>query len=118
MKTFAAIAGLLVPLVSCIDFGEDITTEHPTDEQIQYCITVMRINPEIELVPTGLVIMASGIDDAIWFRFETPVKDPYAIFEEASFPRDSFRSNIVVNPPHQRPDWWDAGERQHNGWST
>lgn len=62
---------MIIFLSGCINFGEEIETTSPSLAQVERCRIAMHIKPEVELTPLGFKLNASGIDDAIWFKFKT-----------------------------------------------
>ncbi|MBN2340477.1 MAG: hypothetical protein JXX29_12595 [Deltaproteobacteria bacterium] len=91
---------------ACLSFGKDEETTSPTPAQISRCVAEMYINPQIEIQPLGLKILGSGIDDAIWFKFETnaPVSDMFKpdVVESSLF---RHRNNSFNNGKGIK--WWD-----------
>lgn len=109
-RSFFIFLSLLLLTAGCLDFGSDTVTENPSPTQLIYCETVMHINEDLAYQPLGLKIIGSGIDDAVWFCFETEETDPSLIFDENFVSPDSLSSGVSIYVPENMPAWWDAKE--------
>lgn len=106
---------LLLSGTGCLNFGSDIETNSPTEEQITFCREVMHISDGIDIEPLGIRILGSGIDDAVWFKFETAESDLSALFDEEFVPADSLEGDVTFHSGEEMPEWWDAGNRTFTG---
>ncbi|MCK5037192.1 MAG: hypothetical protein KAS73_14945 [Candidatus Sabulitectum sp.] len=63
MKRIAFFLIILLFLFSgCLDFGNNIETEEPTEEQLAFCQSAMHLRDQLAYEPIGLRIDATGID--------------------------------------------------------
>jgi hypothetical protein len=116
LRLSAFPAGVLVLFCGCISFGEDVNTTDPTPDHVERCRREMHILPGVEIEAEGFILLGSGIDDAIWFKFTTPsamaeifdpdVVDPASLADVS----DSFAE--IEDAP-----WWDASGRELTGGS-
>ncbi len=106
---------VLLLTMGCLDFGEDIVTTNPTQEQLDFCKTVMYLNDELSYEPIGLKILGSGIDDAIWFCFTTGETDISKIFLSEFISPDSLNEEINIYSPENMPNWWDITDKNLTG---
>jgi len=107
----------ILPLLGagCLNFGDDIETVDPTEEQIAFCRSAMHIAEGVVIEPLGLKIMGSGIDDAVWFKFRTGESDFSLIFDGSSVPSDSLAGTVSFYATDGLPEWWDTGSRTFTG---
>lgn len=91
-----------------------MTTEL-TPQQLQSCITSFHIREEAEIVPLGLKVLGSGIDDAIWFKFETDSPDPSLIFQTEFVPAETLQGETSFFGWEDMPEWWDTRNRVFSG---
>ncbi len=101
--------------LSCLDFGEDLVTTDLTQEQLNSCRTLFHIREDVVIEPVGLKLIGSGIDDAIWFKFEADVSDPLMIFQTAYVPSDSLDGQATFYQSEDLPHWWDTRNRIFTG---
>lgn len=115
MRKTCIIIFLLISSPGCLSFGEDVLTENPTVEQLEYCRATLHIRDGIEIEPLGLKVLGSGIDDAVWFKFAVKETDPGLIFDPEAVPADSLGDPVSFFDPQDMPDWWDGGEYHLTG---
>ena len=70
----------------------------------------MHIKEGLEYEPIAFKIIGSGIDDAVWFSFETDETDFSRIFDDSFVSPDSLSTGVSINIPEDMPSWWDAPE--------
>jgi len=103
--------------IGCLEFGTDVETQSPSEEQLAFCVSAMHLNSSLEYTPVGLKIIGSGIDDAAWFMFTTPETNPAMLFDSCFIPADSLFGRVSFYSPENMPQWWDAGNRTFSGGS-
>ena len=115
-KTLLILSTFFLLLTTgCLDFGDDITTTNPTQEQLDFCKAVMYLNEELVYEPIGLKILGSGIDDAVWFCFTTEETDISKIFLSEYISSDSLNKTINIYSPASMPSWWDITDKNLTG---
>lgn len=92
-------------LAGCLNFGDDIETTSPSPKQVSGCAKLMYLNPNIKIDPMGLKIIASGIDDIVWFKFETRANIKN-IFNAKYVDVSNFSKNEYVITPAKNISWW------------
>ncbi len=105
-----AFLAIFLLIAGCLDFGSDTVTENPTSEQLNYCEAIMHIKDDLLYRPLGLKIIGSGIDDAVWFCFQTEETDPAEIFDADFVHPDSLHSSVSIYTPEDIPLWWNAAD--------
>ena len=99
---------LVISLNGCLDFGEDEETTTPNKTQINRCVAEMYINPSIKINPLGYKLLGSGIDDSIWFKFNTESTDLSQIFDTTVVDVTKFKENFTFLSQPKDLDWWDV----------
>ena len=100
----------------CLQFGEEVSTDNPTQEQVAFCKSTLFLNDDIELTPIGYKLNATGIDDALWFKFSTKTKDPKKIFKEELIDSISFSDDYKFPGAYAKESWWDIkGKKVYGG---
>jgi len=114
MKKLSIIVSGLILLLSlngCIDFGEDIETEKPNENQVNRCFAEMYLNPSMELKPLGFKLEGSGIDDAIWFKFKTNTTNLSQVFDTTVVDVTKFKENFTFLSQLTGLKWWDVKDK-------
>ncbi len=101
--------------MACLDFGENILTTELTRDQLNSCRSLFHICEEAEIEPVGLRILGSGIDDAVWFKFEADVPEPGMIFHKDVVPEDLLTGQVSFYQYDDMPQWWDTRNRIFTG---
>jgi len=111
MKKLILLPGIIVciALSGCLNFGKDEETTSPTPEQIARCFSEMHLNPNLKLQPLGYRLEGSGIDDGIWFKFETEANIS-EIFKSSIVDITKFteNSNYIHSSEMKKLKWWDT----------
>jgi len=115
VKTAVFVTVLLMVAAGCLDFGEDVETDNPTQQQLDYCEAVMHLNPQMVYNPAGIKLIGSGIDDAAWMCFFTGETQTAAIFDTTYIFPDSLLGNVYLYSPEDMPEWWNPGEYKLTG---
>ena len=92
----------------CFDFGEDVATTSPTKAQLARCQAEMHLNPTIEMVPLGFKLEGSGIDDAIWFKFQAKTTDAQRVFDSKVVDVSKFAPDYSFAHETNGTKWWDV----------
>ncbi len=101
-------------LMGCLKFGEDEETTTPTTAQVSRCFSEMYLNPSLELRPLGYKLEGSGIDDGIWFKFETSV-DISQIFNSTIVNVSKFERGFTFLHEMKELKWWDVAGKSFLG---
>ncbi len=104
---FVVFSFCILLLTGCLKFGDEISTEALTPEQLKYCFSTLCLNEDIKVVPLGYKLNASGIDDAIWFKFKTNTSDYREIFKEELTDAISFKKDYKFSPQNAYETWWN-----------
>lgn len=70
----------------------------------------MHLNPQAPIQGLGFKLLGSGIDDAIWFKFTSPVSDLKDLFQ-SPVNIQSFAPGFRFDPRSDLPDWWDPDKK-------
>ena len=113
-RVIRLLAGLLMAasLSGCLEYGTDEETASPTQAQVDRCRAEMYLRADLEMTPLGFKLEGSGIDDAIWFKFETPCEDLQAIFDGAVVDTSGFKTGFTFDHAMKDLVWWDVQGRQ------
>lgn len=108
MKKLVLLIAIIfsITLSGCLNFGQDEETTFPTPDQISRCFTEMYLNPDLKLRPLGYKLEGSGIDDGIWFKFETNA-DISEIFNSIIVDTTKFVQNTPLLYEVKGLKWWD-----------
>ncbi|MBN1888771.1 MAG: hypothetical protein JW850_12320 [Thermoflexales bacterium] len=107
--TLAIMTTLLcVAAMGCLDFGQDEETTTPTESQVSRCRAEMYLNPTVNITPLGFKLEGSGIDDAIWFKFETDADDLAQVFDTSVVDLSKFKEGYSLSEL-KGVAWWDVG---------
>jgi hypothetical protein len=110
------ISVLLVTAIGCFGFGRDEETTTPTESQMNRCRTEMYLNDSVEIMPLGFKLLGWGIDDAIWFKFETNVDDLSQVFDTTVVDTSKFKEGFTFMDKMEKMKWWDVqGKRLLGG---
>lgn len=103
----------LLPLLlsGCLSFGSDVETASPSPEQVARCVAEMYINPGVVIRPLGFKLLGSGIDDAIWFKFETTA-NVQSLFNLKIVDTSGFSESSNQAQDGQGPSWWDLSGKK------
>ena len=104
---FIIITVLLVFTIACLDFGPEEETTTPTEEQVNLCKAELYIQESANITPLGFKLDASGIDDRIWFKFETDADDLTQIFDTSIVDVSAFTEDVSLTPLED-VTWWDV----------
>jgi hypothetical protein len=99
----------------CLGFGEDIETDNPTQQQLDFCEAVMHLNPGMVYTPVGIKLIGSGIDDAAWMVFFTEETQTWAIFDTTYVFPDSLLGTASMYSLDDMPEWWNPSECKLTG---
>jgi len=99
---------ITISFTGCLDFGNNEETTSPTEVQVERCRAEMYINPSIEITTLGFKLEGSGIDDAIWFKFETNIMDLHQIFDSNIVDTYKFENNYTSLYEVNGLEWWDV----------
>jgi hypothetical protein len=108
MVTLFCLQAIL--LSGCLSFGSDEETTSPTKAQVTRCVREMYINPKIEIRPMGFKLEGSGIDDAIWFKFETDA-ELANIFDSKMVDAGTFQQRSNSAAGVTGPKWWHLPQK-------
>jgi hypothetical protein len=103
-----AILVLVISTTACLDFGSDEETTTPTESQVNRCRAEMYLNDTVQITPLGFKLEGSGIDDVIWFKFETNTTDLSQVFDTTVVDTDKFTEHTNVMSDLQDVEWWDV----------
>jgi hypothetical protein len=95
-----------ISLSGCLNFGKDEETTSPTPAQVSRCYSEMYLNPDLKIHPLGYKLEGSGIDDAIWFKFETDAAVS-EIFNSTVIDTTKFTQNYTLLYEIKGLKWWD-----------
>ncbi|MBE9140997.1 hypothetical protein IQ254_27995 [Nodosilinea sp. LEGE 07088] len=95
-----------------MNFGKDEETTTPTEAQLSRCQVEMYLNPSINIVPLGYKLEGSGIDDAIWFKFETDASSLQEIFDRNVVDTSTFKNGFVLTDGINASKWWDVENKE------
>ncbi len=98
----------------CMDFGKDMETISPTDQQISKCKEIMCLNQDLNIEPLGLKIYDSGIDNATIFKFRTSAKSMEEIFDSDSVDTSRFSEDYSLSE-EKGLEWWDVTGKKFTG---
>jgi hypothetical protein len=104
-RILIAIAVLLAA-AGCLSFGEDEETTAPTKSQVSRCRAEMYLKDTASITPLGFKLEGSGIDNAIWFKFETDADDLAQVFDTTIVDTSKFKENASLMPLDGAA-WWD-----------
>jgi len=108
----------LFVFTGCLDFGNNIETEEPTEEQLAFCQSAMHLSDQLAYEPIGLRIDATGIDAVAWFCFYTEEDAIERIFDSEFVSVDSLRGPVSFYTNESMPKWWDVDEKVFEGGSV
>ncbi|MCC7118743.1 MAG: hypothetical protein IT310_09480 [Anaerolineales bacterium] len=110
------IAALAVTVSACLEFnfGEDEETALPTESQVTQCRAEMYLKDTAKITPLGYKLEGSGIDDRIWFKFQTAESDLAQIFDSAVVDVTQFEENVQI-ASLQGVSWWDVTGKNLSG---
>lgn len=117
MKRIVLVTALLMALslTGCLEFGEDVETTAPTQAQVDRCRSDMYLNRLTKITPLGYKLEGSGIDDAIWFKFETQSTKLSEVFDSKIVDVSGFMDGFELREVKDLK-WWDVkGKRFHGG---
>jgi hypothetical protein len=108
MKNVFLITSIILSVIlsGCFKIGQDEETTSPTKTQISRCFSEMCLNPDLKIIPLGYRLK-SGIDAAIWFKFETGA-DISEIFDSTIVDTTKFSQNYLFLNEIEGRKWWDA----------
>lgn len=99
---------LFVIIISgCLGSGRDEGTTMPTESQVNRCLSEMYLNVSAKITPLGFKL-ESGMDDAIWFKFETDADDLSLVFDTTVVDTGKFEENFTFTYEMQGVGWWDV----------
>ena len=110
-------AAFILITAGCLDFGSNIVTEEPTEEQLAFCQSAMHLSDQLAYVPIGLRIDATGIDAVAWFCFYTEEVAIDKIFDSEFVSTDSLSGPVSFYSNESMPKWWDVDEKVFEGGS-
>ena len=112
--SLSAIALLSVVLFfGCLGFGKDEETINPTLQQVSKCRELMHLNPSLDITPLGYKLLASGIDDAIWFKFRADTVSLNEIFNLSTIAKEFSEGFVLI--PEKGLNWWDVVNKNFIG---
>gem|GEM_PF-577762 len=114
MKMLLSVIAVLALFSGCLDFGKDEETMNPTAQQIEYCRKIMHIRSDLKIIPLGYKLIGSGIDAAVYFKFETTADSVSRIFDSAC-PFSAEHNGSFVMDKGDGPQWWDVEGRNLTG---
>jgi len=114
LQLLLVIVCISLVITGCIDFGKDMETTSPTDQQVSKCKEIMCLNQDLNLEPLGLKSYGSGIDDAILFKFKTSAKSMEDIFDTDSVDTSSFSEDYSFRE-EKGLEWWDVTDKKFTG---
>jgi len=103
---------ITISFTGCLDFGNNEETTSPTEAQVERCRAEMYLNPSMKITPLGFKLEGSGIDDAIWFKFETDITDLHQIFDSNIVDSYKFENDYTSIYEVNGLDWWDVKEKK------
>ena len=71
----------------------------------------------MNIEPRGLIILGSGIDDAVWFKFETAPLATDALFDTTCVCHGVPAEQVSFYAGDDFPHWWDTRSRIFPGWT-
>ena len=116
MKKAVFVSVLFMAAASgCLDFGEDVETDNPTQQQLEFCEAVMHLNPQMDYQPAGMKVIGSGIDGAAWMVFSTEETQTGAIFDTTYVSPGSLLGTASMYSPDDMPEWWNPSNYELTG---
>jgi hypothetical protein len=111
---------VLITTLSCLDFGDDLETTSPTEEQVQRCRQEMYIRDSADITPLGFALLGSGIDDVIWFKFSTDADDLSQVFDTSVVDVSEFEDKVMSADDlwEIEGEWWDVKDKDLVGGSV
>jgi hypothetical protein len=108
-RVVTLIAILLVTTIGCLDFsfGNDEETATPTESQVNRCRAEMYLKDTANITALGYRLEGSGIDDVIWFKFQTDAKDLAEVFDTAVVDLTQFEENANIMALKD-VEWWNV----------
>jgi hypothetical protein len=109
-RCLVVISIVLITTISCLDFGEDVETTTPTQEQVKWCRQEMYVQDSAKITPMGFALLGSGIDDVIWFKFATNATDLSQVFDTTVVDVSKFEESGMSADELKGIDWewWDV----------
>ena len=107
-KVHLVILLFMLSLTACLDFGDDIETASPTKEQVESCRSRMYLNPGVKIKPLGYKLQGSGIDDAVWFVFQTEGSAVDKLFLPQFIDVSQFKDGFTFQSHPKGVSWWQA----------
>lgn len=106
---------LFLPLLlsGCLDFGPNVTTTTPSASDVSRCRAEMYIDPDVKIQPKGFKL-TSGIDDAIWFKFNAETPNITNVFRDDVVDSSLFRKGFTLHSD-SLPSWWDVSLQSLTG---
>ena len=101
------IAVLLTTTLACLDFGPEEETTAPTASQVSRCRAEMYVRDPVTITPLGFKLDGSGIDDIIWFKFETDSDDLAQVFDTTVVDVHTFEEGVSMMTL-DNVAWWDV----------
>ena len=102
------VAGLAAVGCDSLLGTASISTDRPTDEQIQLCRNVMFLEPTVEIVPLGFFRRPDFQYDAIAFKFQAKTNGVENIFVDQQIQADELAGeNFAIQPKVAvEESWW------------
>jgi hypothetical protein len=103
------ITALLIGVIGCWDFGfgVDEETTMPTPSQVNRARAEMYLKNTANITALGYKLAGSGIDDAIWFKFQTDATDLAQVFDTTVVDPTRFTENANLTTLKE-VEWWDV----------
>jgi hypothetical protein len=103
-------------LTGCsLRFGADVTTTHPTEDQVARCRAAVFLQTNLAIQVHGMKWLGSGMDDALWLKFSCAATDPAEIFRTDVVDVSRLRKGFKHASYQEIPGWWDVDGRDLSG---